>query len=248
MSEDILTDLADMIREHPWWQARASLMLALLKANGIQPPARVLDAGCGWGTNLEYLERNGYRAIGLDISRRALQRLDRPDRELIEADLTQALPGQVAQFDAVIALDVIEHLDDDRTAVTRLGQLAKPGGLVILSVPALPSLISEFDVVQGHRRRYLPPRLRDSFAGSGLAVKQVLWWGSWMVPLLRMQRRVAQTRSRQSPAEVYRRYLQLPPWPIRLAFRLAFALDEMRTLNGRALTGTSLFAVARRTT
>ena len=65
---------------------------------------------------LEALEERGYRASGLDVSRQALERLDRPDRPLIEADLTRPFdPAAVAHaaFDAVLALDVIEHLDDD---------------------------------------------------------------------------------------------------------------------------------------
>ena len=92
----------------------------------------------------------------MDVSRRTLEQLDRPDRNLVEADLTRPIDRQVKPFDAVLALDVIEHLDDDRAAVARLGSLARPGGIVIVSVPALPEMYTEFDGIQGHRRRYLP--------------------------------------------------------------------------------------------
>jgi SAM-dependent methyltransferase len=246
MPEEILTDLSETIWQHPWWHARANLMLALLRQMNVRPPARVLDAGCGWGVNLDVLERHGYRVTGLDISRQTLQRLDRPGRALIEADLTQELPDGGQRYDAVIALDVIEHLDDDRRAVTRLGQLTKRGGIVVVSVPALPALYSEFDSVQGHRRRYLPDSLRDAFRDSDLAVERVLWWGSWMVPILRLQRNRTLGDVAASPAETYRRYLRLPPWPISLFFSLAFAFDQSRTLRAKANQGTSLFAIARR--
>src|SRR5262249_5418370 len=112
MPEAILIRLAHQVRRHPWWQARARLVLAILRRAGIVPPAQVLDAGCGWGVTLEALEAAGYHVAGLDISRCALEHLDRPGRRLIEADLTrlhgasQAAPA----FDAVLALDVIEHL------------------------------------------------------------------------------------------------------------------------------------------
>src|SRR4051794_18491088 len=88
MAEDILVDLGGLIRKHPWWRARAVLTLELLDRLGVRPPGRVLDAGCGWGTTLESLERKGYTVVGADISRRALQELDRPGRELVEFDLT----------------------------------------------------------------------------------------------------------------------------------------------------------------
>ena len=246
MAEDILVELREQIRRHPWWRARTRLTLGLLDRLGVAPQARILDAGCGWGTTLEGLERKGYRAVGADISRMALEKLDRPGRELVELDLTRPLPGRFEPFDAVLALDVIEHLDDDRGAVARLGELAHPGGLVVVSVPALPDLFTEFDAIQGHRRRYVPGSLRSAFEGTGLILERVFWWGSWMVPILKRSRGKPRSRPGDSTAQVYRRYLGLPPWPTPLLFRAAFALEEKRALEGKLGVGTSLFAVARR--
>ena len=161
---------------------RAALTLGLLGRLGVRPPARVLDAGCGWGVTLEALERHGYRAAGMDISRRTLERLDRPGRRLIEADLTRPIDPAEDHYDAVLALNVIEHLDDDRAAVARLCRLARPGGLLVVSVPALAELFTEFDAIQGHRRRYVPATLRAAFADTGLEVERIFWWGRWLVP------------------------------------------------------------------
>jgi 2-polyprenyl-3-methyl-5-hydroxy-6-metoxy-1,4-benzoquinol methylase len=119
MPESILAKLSGIVRSHPWWQARAELTLALFCQLGIEPPARVLDVGCGWAVTLEALESRGYSVVGLDVSRRTLERVDRPDRTLIEADTTQPLPDEIEPFDVVLALDVIEHLDDDRQAIQR---------------------------------------------------------------------------------------------------------------------------------
>jgi SAM-dependent methyltransferase len=250
MAESILVELADLVRAHPWWRARARLTLALLERLGARTPASVLDAGCGWGTTLEALERRGYKAAGMDISRRTLEQLDRPDRSLYVADLTRDLDlvggAGGGGFDAVLALDVIEHIDDDQSAVARLGRLARPGGLVIVSVPALPEFFSEFDEIQGHRRRYLPESLRAAFEGSGLNVERVFWWGQWLVPMLRRQRGRSRGGAGESAAETYRRYLSLPPWPAPLALALGFALEHRRALDGKLRTGTSLFACARR--
>jgi SAM-dependent methyltransferase len=246
MDEAILVELAQIVRAHPWWRARARLTLTLLHRLGVRSPARVLDAGCGWGTTLEALERRGYRAAGMDISRRSLERLDRPGRELYLADLTRDLTGNTYAFEAALALDVIEHIDDDRAAVTRLGRLVRPGGLVILSVPALPQFFSEFDEVQGHRRRYLPETLRAAFSGSDLVVERVFWWGQWLVPMLRRQRRQPLGIVGESPVQTYRRYLALPPWPVPLALSVGFALEGGKALAGKLQTGTSLFAIARR--
>jgi 2-polyprenyl-3-methyl-5-hydroxy-6-metoxy-1,4-benzoquinol methylase len=246
MSEEILVNLAHLIERHPWWQARGELTLTLLGHLGIEPPAQVLDAGCGWGVTLALLERRGYRTIGMDISRQALEKLDRPDRHLVEADLSQPFRANAPRNDAVLALDVIEHLDDDRGAIQRLGSLLRPWGTLIVSVPALPEMFTEFDTIQGHRRRYLPQSLRTAFAGSGLWLERVFWWGRWLVPALRRQRARPLAQPGEPSSETYRRYLRLPPWPLPWIARLAFRVERDLALRGLLSTGTSLFAVARR--
>jgi len=245
MAEDILVELGDVVRRHPWWRARAGLTLKLLDDLGIAPPARVLDAGCGWGVTLDALEARGYQAVGMDVSRRTLERLDRPGRTLIEADLTKPLRA-AARYHAVLALDVIEHLDDDREAVRRLGELLVPGGTLVVSVPALPAMFSEFDAVQGHRRRYLPDTLVAAFDGSGLRIERTFWWGRWLVPMLRRQRARTRSRPGETPAQVYRRHLTLPPKAVSWLLSLAFRLEEKSALRGSLGSGSSLFAVATR--
>jgi len=246
MAEEILLDLGPLVKRHPWWQARARLTLALLADLQVAPPALVLDAGTGWGVTLDALEKSGYAATGLDQSRSALEQLDRPDRRLIEADLNQPLPGQAPQFDAVLALDLIEHLDEDQCAVGRLGSLVRPSGILIVSVPALPEFFGEFDLVQGHRRRYLPDRLRQAFDGSGLQVERVFWWCQWLVKPLMRSRARSKGGPGESAAQIYRRHLELPPWPVPSLLTLPFRREQRAALSGRLKTGTSLFAVARK--
>jgi len=243
MPEELLVRTLDRVRRHPWWHARARLALDVLRRQGWPPPARVLDVGCGWGVNLDALEAAGFQALGLDISRQILERIDRPGRRLIEADLNQDFPRDAAPTDALLALDVLEHLDDDAAVVRRLAGLLRPGGIAIISVPARPDLTSEFDEIQGHRRRYEPSRLKSAFEGSGLEVRQIFWWGSFLVPVLRRMRREPSSQS-QSKSKTYADYLRLPPWPAPWLLKLALAWEHHRALLGRLTTGTSLFAVA----
>ena len=243
MPEDLLVESCLKVRRHPWWTSRAKLVLSLIRQHGVQPPASVLEAGCGWGVNLDALEKAGYQVTGCDISRRILEFIDRPDRRLAEADLMQDLPTDAGLFDAVLALDVIEHLDDDRAALDRLAKMVRPGGLLIVSVPALPDLWSAYDEVQGHRRRYLPATLRQAFSGTILEVQKILWWGAWMVPVLRATRLRANALP-EEPSKAYSYFLRLPPWPGPLLMKVAFAWEHRRALTGKLKIGTSLFAIA----
>jgi len=244
MDEQILIDLHGVVAQHPWWLARANLVLALLEKQNIHPPATVLEAGCGWGTNLEALEAAGYQTTGLDVSRKMLDRLDRDRRHLVEADLTQPLPDDLTTYDCVLALDVIEHIDDDCQALRKLRRLLNRSGSLIISVPALPELYSEFDEVQGHRRRYTAEALRGCIERAGLFVTDIQWWGQWMVYPLRARKSARRGRLGDTSAEIYRRYLALPPQPGLWAMKLMFRIDHWRTLRRRNLTGTSLIAIA----
>jgi SAM-dependent methyltransferase len=212
MPESILVATLEKVRRHPWWHARADLALAVLRANSVLPPASILDVGCGWGLNLEALEKAGYQATGIDISRQILELVDTPQRRLIEADLNQPTPESPGLHDGLLLLDVIEHLDDDRRALAQVAHFLRPHGLIIVSVPALPELFSEFDRVQGHRRRYLPDTLRRAFANTGFAISNIFWWGSWMLPVLKRMRRRSANQS-SSVLRTYADYLRLPPWP-----------------------------------
>jgi SAM-dependent methyltransferase len=245
MPEAMLIETLENVRRHPWWQARAKLAVAVLRQYGIARPATVMDVGCGWGVNLDALESAGYAAIGLDISRQILERIDRPARKLVEADLNQPLPAQESPADGLLALDVIEHIDDDSGVMRRCAQLLRPGGVAVVSVPARPDLFSEFDRIQGHRRRYLPDRLREVFVESSLEVQNIFWWGAWMVPVLRRMRG-ANGQAEAVKPKTYADYLRLPPWPAPLLMKLAFAWEQSRALRGKLHDGTSLFAVATR--
>ena len=246
ISEEILVENLRRVRRHPWWLARAKLAVALLQRCQIQPPASVIDIGCGWGVNLQALEWAGYRVTGLDISRRILERIDQPNRRLLEADLNAELPAGHETFDAFLALDVIEHIDDDSAALRKMARLLRPQGLAVISVPARPDLFSEFDRVQSHRRRYLPDTLRSAFDGSDLEVQKIFWWGAWMVPVLRWMRRGQNgRRDPGSGAKTYADYLRLPPWPAPLLMKCLYAFEQSRALKGRLKSGTSLIALAR---
>lgn len=243
MDESLLVELGASVRKHPWWRARTDLILQVLRQSRIQPPARVLDVGCGWGVTLERLERKGFSTVGLDVSRQALERLDRADRDLVEADITQPLPPSAPRFDAVLLLDVLEHLDDDRGAVARLAPLVRPGGVLIASVPALPELFGEFDELQGHRRRYTMPMV-EALVNDAAWSSRTFWWGSWSLALLRRQRTRPKRANGEPPAATYLRYLHLPPWPAPLLMRAAYRWEQPRALNERLKTGSSLFTVA----
>ncbi len=134
-------------------------------------PARdldILDAGCGTGINLNWLDRFGC-VTGLDISEDALRfcaiRRGSPER-LVAGSIT-ALPFADASFDRVTAFDSVCQVDDDRAALAEMRRVLRPGGFVFLNLPAFEWLRSEHDAAVHLRHRYTRPELRAKLVEAG---------------------------------------------------------------------------------
>src|SRR5207244_4418501 len=116
------------------------------------------------------------RVVALDAARVHARRLG-PGLHYMVGDLG-ALPLAPAAFDVVLALDVLEHLDDDATALAEAARLLKPGATLVVTVPALPSLWGAQDVVSHHRRRYTKRTLRALFARAGLPAPELTYFNT----------------------------------------------------------------------
>ena len=133
------------LEESNWWYAgRRDLIIKAVEKfrdESGDKTLQILDAGCGTGINLRYLSAYG-KACGLDISKEALKfSCIRGPSALICGSLDK-LPLKNKQFDLVVALDVIEHIQDDLTAVLELNRVLRPGGCLIATVPAFQFLWS----------------------------------------------------------------------------------------------------------
>ncbi|HTV51736.1 MAG TPA: methyltransferase domain-containing protein [Steroidobacteraceae bacterium] len=107
----------------------------------------------------------------LDLSRAALGALARRGASAVQGEIS-ALPFGGERFDLVCALDVVEHVENDRAALSELCRVLKPGGLLLLSVPLHARRWSAFDDFVGHRRRYEPPLLASLLQQHSLSVQQ----------------------------------------------------------------------------
>lgn len=110
---------------------------AVLTLIGRAPGIRILDAGCGEGHFLDRLSREGHRHVyGIDISeKRVLAARKRAQRATVKAGDVTKIPFPRGFFDAVVCMDVLEHLDEPWKATSELMRVTKKGGRVIVSVP-----------------------------------------------------------------------------------------------------------------
>jgi len=95
----------------------------------------------------------------------------------VAVGLVTSLPFMDAAFDLVCAFDIVEHVDDDTSALRELSRVARPGAAILISVPLHPARWTAFDDFVGHRRRYEPERLGDTLAGHGLCIERSAVFG-----------------------------------------------------------------------
>ncbi|HEY0005136.1 MAG TPA: class I SAM-dependent methyltransferase [Pyrinomonadaceae bacterium] len=187
-SAERLERLAEIERWHFWFVGRRALIDKLLAVHLKMPGATVLDLGCGTGLMLESLTLRGNLAIGLDLRPEGLAatRRDLPAARLLRADAT-SLPLADASCDAILLLDILEHLDD-RALLKEVKRTLRPGGLLVLTVPALPWLWSYRDLAAGHLRRYRRGELCALLEESGLRIQEMRYYQCLLFPLVALTR------------------------------------------------------------
>ena len=152
--------------EHWWFRGRRAVIWAMLARAGVHGPLRVLDAGCGTGRNLLEFGVLG-SAQGVEISSEAIEFCAARGIHGITQSPIENMPFEDATFDLVLATDVIEHLADDRAALTELRRVAAPGATLLVTVPAYNWLWGPHDEIYHHHRRYTLSTLRAAVVASG---------------------------------------------------------------------------------
>jgi SAM-dependent methyltransferase len=112
----------------------------------------------------------------VDISAPALMKLQARGAQVVLGQVT-SLPFAAEAFELVCALDIIEHVDDDDRALSEVSRVAKPGGVVLVSMPLHPSLWTSFDDFVGHKRRYEPQQLLAKLTQHDLQVERSAAFG-----------------------------------------------------------------------
>jgi SAM-dependent methyltransferase len=122
---------------------------------------------------------------GVDVSHDALAFCRERGLDNVRHGTVEQIPFEDSSFDIVTALDVLEHLDDDQAGLTEMARILRPGGRVLLFVPAFMFLWGTQDDVSHHRRRYTLPGLKEAVRKSGLVVERATYANiTFFLPIL----------------------------------------------------------------
>jgi SAM-dependent methyltransferase len=224
---------------HWWYRARRDILADYLTRFAELPAgARVLEIGCGTGHNLPMLARFGeVDAIEIDEAAGAIasQRLGKPVGTAPLPELAGVARGA---YDLVAVLDVIEHIDDDVAALKAMAEALRPGGRILIAVPAHQWMWSAHDVVNHHKRRYSKRTLDAAIRAAGLTHNGLRWFNSLLFPVAVAARIAGKLTGKDDSDD------SPPPAPVNTALEAVFRVE--RYLLGRVpLTpGLSLITLA----
>jgi SAM-dependent methyltransferase len=165
--------IARLEASHWWYVGMRNIARGVLRGTLLPRPAQILDAGCGVGGGLQWLAEFGL-PTGIDLHPSAVRYSARGSARVARASI-QALPFPAQRFDLVTSFEVLYHLavSDDTAALRECARVLRPGGWLLLRLPAHAWLIGAHDRQVHTRHRYEGVELRAKLAEAGFEVRRL---------------------------------------------------------------------------
>jgi len=230
-------------KEHWWFSTKKNIVLDAIRIfckNGFSKQ-KILDVGCGSGLMLNSLEVLG-ETYGMDMSDDAINFSREIYKGVVKkGSLPHSVPYESNSFTLVVALDVIEHIEDDVSALEAIKDTLVPGGKLIVTVPACMFLWSEHDDLNEHKRRYSLSELREKLTVAGFVVEKISYFNSFLFPIISLVRFSNKLFNRVSESDV-----ALPSPFINYLLKKIFSAERFFLKFMNFPIGVSILAVAQK--
>ncbi len=234
--------MADVEERHWWYRALRRRVVSDLEADGLRDGDPVLDAGCGTGGTWRALSRRwpALDYTGLDPAEEALaaSRAAGAPR-LARGGLDDASP--VSGQRAILSLDTLYYAADESAALGRLREALRPGGCLILNLPAFDCARGRHDEAVGVTRRYRRGYVSALLSGAGFAVERCEYWNTALFPAALAWRAASRVAAGEARSD-----LAVPPAPLNAALAGWLALEGRLGRLAPPPFGLSVYALARR--
>jgi len=241
---------------HFWFRARQVIVSALTEQITADFPQeyRVMEIGCGTGNLLKTLESTCHNGVvfGLDLFWEGLAfAQQRTAAGLIQAR-AECMPFCNRQFDLIGMFDVLEHLENDEAILSSIQEMLRPGGKLLLTVPAHGNLWSSTDLIAHHQRRYEPSDLTDKLIKNGFSVEYISECMQVLYPLAKLRRKapiLLESLSENEEKKTRKRFSQeLAILPVLNEIAFQLLKMELKQIKQRKpiARGTSIIAIAQK--
>lgn len=234
-------------QSHFWFRGfRQYMKPALARATaGVRSP-RILDCGCGTGSNLEMLGPYG-RAMGFDLTRIGTEFAKSHGHRVAQASIGE-IPFRSGHFDLVTSFDVFQVLPDqvEQSAIREMARVLKPGGWILLHVAALEVLHGKHSVLSEEHRRYTPASLRSLVAGAGFQVDRLTFDHFSLLPLMLPVRVWHRLTAKDGVVAAGEGEITVPIAPVNAALTALVSLEALALRAVNMPIGSSLMCLARK--
>lgn len=246
MNPEEYANLADVENRHWFYVGKRRIVRHWIeRRHPLRPDHLLADCGAGTGTFAAEMAPR-CRVLAIDDHEESLalarQKLG-PER--VRYGSCTHLPLEAASVDVLTALDVIEHVQNDRAAVAEFARVTRPGGLVVITVPALMVLWSDWDVALHHFRRYTRPGLLDVVPRDAFEIVHCAYVNVAAFPLVLAVRKWRALKARLGARITARSEDAIPPAPLNALLRWSFVGLACQGVV-RFPCGVGLLAVLRR--
>ncbi len=219
---------------------------ALARAVAGVPAPRILDCGCGTGSNLQMLGAYG-SAVGFDLTATGAKFASAHGHTVAQASIA-AIPFRTGAFDLVTSFDVFQTLPDDveRSAIAEIARVLKPGGWLLLHVAALEILHGKHSVLSEEVRRYTPSRLRAIVERGGFQIDRLTFDHMSLLPLMlpvRVWHRATAAGGQVAAGEAE---IAVPMAPVNAVLTALVSLEALALRAVDMPIGSSLMCLARK--
>ena len=238
MERIVYDRMAELDERHWWYRARREILADLIRRKiPLSPGARILEIGCGTGHNLMMLKRFGsVDGIEIDPAARAIAS-SRLGHQVKDAPLPALTGIETRAYDLVALLDVLEHVEEDREALASIAERLKPGGKILITVPAHPWMWSAHDEVNHHKRRYTRKSLVEVIEAAGLEVEMMSWFNSLLFPLAATARAIGRVTGKSDSDD------SMPPALVNNVLEKLFGIERYALGRLPFPPGVSLVAI-----
>lgn len=192
--DDIEIQALDSLESEHWWYQNRRIELQIFLST-IPRSFKVLDLGSASGSNTMFMQQLGFsQIVSVEYSEFGCTLQRNKGIPVVQADACD-LPFQSSEFDLVVCMDVLEHIERDDSAIREIWRVLKSGGTTLISVPENPGLWSNHDVVVGHYRRYSKSNLINLFTNCGFSVCKIFSSHCTLKPLIRVIRQFSKGSS-----------------------------------------------------
>lgn len=241
--------LYHQLEENHWWfRGRRDSVFDQIKRLKLPTSAAILEIGCSGGPLQQRLREAGFQHLtGIDISETAIALAHQRQIPNVSVMDGARLDFPDASFDLVVASDVLEHIEDEQQALREWRRVLRPGGQLLVYVPAYPQLWSQHDVVNRHFRRYTGATLQQALRTGGLQVLRQSYWNFTLFFPTYLIRQAQRLTSGPKPAdEAGTGDLAALPQPLNRSLIWLLQAENRLLRHLNLPVGVSVFALARK--